>query len=143
MSRVEYPEDGKILQKWARDIVDELRRRRLVSNEYFDIRVDENGTVIRLITKTKKTRYRIHIEGGLVSRSYYSVVADKGMDYDMNGSMKMRILPQGFTTVQTTETPVYKMPAGDLVDGGPYYPGEGMITYNTVCDVIIEVEEIV
>lgn len=146
MLELDRPEAGdKILQKWASDLVKALRNNRLASNEFFDIKQTERGTIITLKKFKKKYRLRIAFKG-IPSRFF--VAQNKGDTWyytDNPEDIDVQIYPLGYTPVRQyfKEGSDGKTFAhiNEMVDGDPIYNGNFTVALNTTTKVDIEIEE--
>lgn len=145
MLELDRPEAGdKILQKWASDLVKALRNHRLASNEFFDIKQTERGTIITL--KKYKKKYRITVAfKGIPSRFF--VAQNKGDAWyytDNPEEIEVQIYPLGYTPVRQFfkggdgKTMAY---INEMVDGDPIYTDNFIVALNTTTKVDIEIEE--
>ena len=145
MDNLQRPNKGdRILAEWARKVVEALRKSALVSSEDFEVKETAKGTVVSFRTKKKK-RYKVKIKlaGGAISRAYTGLAYENIPSVSMDVPVKIMIHPLGEipTTEDYDEYKAKSLMAGELVDGGPYEMGQGLLGFNATTIVETEIVE--
>lgn len=147
MDNLTRPEAGdRILQSWAKSVIDILRRRRLVPSEDFDIKTDSKGTTINFKVRKRQKRYKVRIvfSGGYISKAFAAEIKSPHTGTGNNSEVDVELRPVGWCDfVEFGEASKQRTMAGELLDGGPYLKGEGTLAFNTttIVDTEVEVEE--
>lgn len=147
------PEAGDpILQTWARDVVRALRNKRLASNQYFDVKTTEYGTILTLKKFKRKIKVTFRFSG--VPSRFFACRKISGEDGDIDKQIediKVDVYPLGYGKTTKTyelnsedpeqqvkgETIAY---ANEMIDSEPIYNGNFIIAANRTTYVTIEVE---
>lgn len=144
MDGLTRPEAGdRILQSWAKSVIDILRRRRLVPSEDFDIKTDSKGTAITFKVRKSKKRYNVRVvfSGGFISKAFAAEIKSQYADTENESEVDVELRPVGWCDfVGFGEASNQRTMAGELLDGGPYLKGEGTLAFNTTTIVDTEVE---
>lgn len=147
MDNLTRPEAGdRILQSWAKSVIDILRRRRLVPSEDFDIKTDSKGTTITFKVRKKQKRYKVRIvfSGGYISKAFAAEIMSPYAGTENESEVDVELRPLGWCDfVEFGGDSNHRTMAGELLDGGPYLKGEGTLAFNTttIVDTEVEVEE--
>ena len=153
MVALDRPEAGDpILQKWARDVVKALRDHRLVSNQYFDVKITNYGTILTLKKYKRKIKVTIALSGA-PSRFYAcrKISGNNGDDYTQIKNVEVDVFPLGYgkttkTYAKKEENPEQQVIgetiayANEMIDSEPIYNGNFIIAANNTTYITIEIE---